>query len=395
MNASRTRLLASALAICAVALIAAGCGSSKKTTTTHAKTKPTSTQSSSSAAAAADVAYARAEYEKYMAIPKFIPPGPPFDAAKVRGKTIFSIPESTANPFNVAVAQGMAQAAKLLGINFIVYANQGEPSQQVQGMDEAISKHVNLIDLQGGTDPRVLLPQIKQAQAAHIPVVTSHLYDLTQTPVAVNYSIPDNYRLAAKLEADYVIANSDAKANVLILTSNEIVPTSAIVSELKSEFAAHCPACKLTFANVPVVDWATKIEPTVSTALTSDPSINWIIPIYDSMSEWVIPAIESSGHVGKTFISTFNGTPFVMKDLEDGNIVKCEVGEDLGWEGFAYIDAEARILAGLKLPRTIDEHTPLRVFTKANVDQAGVPPKLSTGYGDAYLSGYKKLWGLG
>jgi ribose transport system substrate-binding protein len=384
-----------ALAICAVALIAAGCGSSSHKKTTTTSKPPTSTQPSSSSAAAADVAYARAEVTKYMAIPKFIPPGPPFDTAKVRGKTIFSIPESTANPFNVAVAAGMAQAAKLLGINFIVYSNQGEPSQQIQGMDEAIARHVNLIDLQGGTEPSVLLPQIKQAQADHIPVVASHLYDFTQTPQAVNYSIPDNYRLAAKLEADYVIWQTHAKADVLAITSDEIVPTSAIVSELKHEFAARCPGCKLTFVNVPVVDWGTKIQPAVESALTADPKINYIIPIYDSMSEFVIPAIEASGHVGKTFISTFNGTPFVMKDLQDGNIVRCEVGEDLGWEGFAYIDAEARILAGLKLPRTINEHTPLRVFTKANIDQAGVPPKLSTGYGDAYLSGYKHLWGLG
>ena len=27
-------------------------------------------------------------------------------------------------------------------------------------------------------------------------------------------------------------------------------------------------------------------------------------------------------------------------------------------------------------------------------DDAGHPPQLSTGYGDAYISGYDELWGL-
>ena len=47
------------------------------------------------------------------------------------------------------------------------------------------------------------------------------------------------------------------------------------------------------------------------------------------------------------------------------------------------------------VPKTLDEHTPLRIFTKANVSEAGTPPKLSTGYGNAYVSGYNALWGTG
>jgi ribose transport system substrate-binding protein len=48
----------------------------------------------------------------------------------------------------------------------------------------------------------------------------------------------------------------------------------------------------------------------------------------------------------------------------------------------------------MQLPKTFDEHTALRVFTKDNVSEAGIPPRLSTGYGEAYLTGYKKLWGI-
>jgi ribose transport system substrate-binding protein len=81
--------------------------------------------------------------------------------------------------------------------------------------------------------------------------------------------------------------------------------------------------------------------------------------------------------------------------MQKGDIVRMDVGENLNWLGWAYIDAGARMLSGQKLPLQFDEHTPLRVFTKANVAQAGTPPKLSTGYGTAYQTGYKKIWGIG
>jgi ribose transport system substrate-binding protein len=339
--------------------------------------------------------YLRAQIQKYMALPKFIPPGPAFDTKKVRGKTIFSIPVSSANPFTANIETAMAGAAKALGINFIDYTNQAQVTQWVQGMGQAVSRKVNLIDLLGGTDPRVLGPQIAAAKKAHIPVGTSHLYDVTQTPVAVNFSIPADYQRAARLEADWVILDTKGKADVVIVTSNEIVPTPAIVHALKSEFAQQCGSgCKFTLINAPVADWATKIQPQVQSALVKDPNVNYVIPIYDSMSQFVVPAITAAGRTGKVHIATYNGTPFVMGYLEQGKAVRFEVGENLNWLGYAYIDAEARILAGVKIPRQFNEHTALRAFTSANIKQAGNPPKLSTGYGNAYLVGYKKLWGI-
>jgi ribose transport system substrate-binding protein len=340
-------------------------------------------------------AYLRAQIAKYMALPKFIPPGPAFDAKKAKGKTIFSIPVSSANPFTANIETAMAGAAKLLGIKFVNYTNQAQVPQWVQGMGQAISRHVDLIDLLGGTDPRVLGPQIAAAKRAHIPTATSHLYDITQTPVAVNYSIPADYQRAARLEADWVILDTKGKADVVIVTSNEIVPTPAIVKALKSEFAQQCgSACKLSLINAPVADWSTKIQPQVQSALVKDPNINYVIPIYDSMSQFVVPAITAANRTSSVHIATYNGTPFVMGYLAQGKSVRFEVGENLNWLGWAYIDAEARVLAGVKIPRQFNEHTALRAFTPANIKEAGNPPKLSTGYGNAYVVGYRKLWGI-
>jgi ribose transport system substrate-binding protein len=344
----------------------------------------------------ADIAYAKAQIAKYTGLPKFIPPGSKLNLSKVRGKTVFNIPDSSANPFanNIALAEG--QAAKLLGINYIDYHDQGLATQWVAGMYQAISRKVDLINVFGGVDPKVIHPQIVAAKKAGIRVIGTHIYDKTQHPLYVESNVVAPYVAAARLEADWVILDTKANADVLVVTSNEVVPTKAIVAALKNEFAQHCGStCKLSFFNAPVSDWATKIQSNVQSALLRDPKINYIIPIYDSMSQFVVPAIIAANKIGKVHISTYNGTPFVLGYMQQkSDIVRMDVGENLDWLGWAYIDADARVLSGQKLPLQFDEHTPLRVFTRANVKQAGTPPELSTGYGTAYQSGYKRLWGV-
>lgn len=356
----------------------------------------------SSKTQAIDFAALQAKLDKAAAIPAFIAPGPAFDSSKIKGKKMFSIPVSMANPFTANIQVGMQGGAKVIGLDYTTFSNQGQPSQWVQGMGQAITQKVDIIDLQGGTDPRLLGPQLAAARKAGIKLQTSHLYDVSQpAPASIDLSIPAEYTVAARLEADWIILQTKGKANIVVVQSDEILPTGPIVAAIKDEFAKVCgSACKITNLNAPVTEWATKITPGIQAAMIKDPTINYILPIYDSMSQFVVPAITAAGKTGKVFIATYNGTPFVMDLLKQGTVVKMEVGENLDWMGWAYVDAAARLLAGLTLPKPpnhFNEHTALRVFTAKNISEAiGKDGKaaLSTGYGNAYVAGYKKLWGV-
>src|SRR5438128_2346842 len=92
----------------------------------------------------------------YRAAPKFVAPGPAFDASKARGKTVFNIPLFSGDTFNQIVDQATGQAAKVAGLKFVQYSNQGKPSEWVAGMTQAIAQHVGLIILEGSPDPRAL-----------------------------------------------------------------------------------------------------------------------------------------------------------------------------------------------------------------------------------------------
>jgi ribose transport system substrate-binding protein len=324
------------------------------------------------------------------ALPRFVVPGPAFDASKARGKTIFLIPESSAIPFINTIDQSMKKVAKLVGVKIVEYPNQAQPAQWVAGMNQGIAQKPDLILLQGAPDPRVLQPQLKAAKRAGIPVLVTHFFEESDPlPPNVTALVRVQFDRAAALEADYAIVDAAGKADALVLTSDEVPIAKGMMKAIRGEFA-KCSACKLTVVNVPITDWATKIQSEVQSALVRDPGVNYVIPFVDGMVQFAAPGIVASGRSGRVKISTFNGTPYALKMIQDGDIVAADVGENLDWLGWANMDQALRILSGV--PPVRSEHTPLRIFDRANVDQTGKPPRVSTGYGNPYVGAYRRLW---
>jgi len=350
----------------------------------------------------AAVAAARADgldyFEKRLAPfahkPQFVAPGPAFDARTcMAGKSIFSIPVSSANPFTANIEKAMAAAAKKVGFKFTTWDNQGQSTQWVQGMNAAMNEKASLIDLLAGTDPRVLVPQVRAAQAAGVPVVASHYSGNEQSAQVrkmVTADVPIDYFTAGGLLLDWAVVQTKGNLDALVLIATGALSTDSMEAGIASELK-HCDHCKTRTINVTVPDWATRITPNVQSALLADPKINYIIAIYDSMAQFVVPAVTLTNSASRVKIDAFNGTPFVLGLIQDGK-VQMDLGENLDWIGHAIIDAEMRMLC--KLPEVHDPKIPFYIFDSHNAADAGHPPELSKGYGDAYVAGYAKLWEL-
>jgi len=342
---------------------------------------------------ASGIALARQALRAATAVPKFVAPGPPFNArAAMKGKTIFNVSIGTQDEF-IQVIEGVEQQiAKKVGFNFVSWANTGTPEQWSRGVQTAINEHASLIDLLG-LNPEQIAPAVAAAVKAGIPVVSTDAYDLSQKPPAslhLSAYVGIPYAKAGRLMADWTTVATGGKANALVIGSPEVVASAAQVGAIRSEFARVCPGCKVDYTGITIANWASQIEPTVEGAIRSNPSLNYVLPIYDSASQFVIPAITTEGATGRVHIATYDGTPFVLKDLESKTVVTMDVGQDLAWLAYAFIDQDMRVLA--KQPPVTNENLPLRVFTSANVKDTGVPPRNSTGYGKAYIPGYYKLW---
>jgi ribose transport system substrate-binding protein len=345
-------------------------------------------------AAADGLARAKEKLQKYTEKPVFVAPGEAFDAkACAKGKKQLSIPNSSANPFLKGIIDREKKAGAEVGLQVREWENQGQPSQWVQGMEFAIRDKYDIVDLISGIDPSTIEPQVKAAKAAGVKVMTSHFYDPSdkQNPL-VSSSLTIGFGEIGTILANWATVHTDGKANIVIIKSDEVPPTKPLVSNLKSELAANCPNCKIVQEiNVGVTEWATKIQPAVQAAVQANPNVNVVIPIYDSMSAFVVPALRLTGKTGKVKVATFNGTPFVLDFIQQG-AVDMDIGESLDWIAYATVDGHLRDLCGLKSPSALN--VPFYIFDKHNAADAGKPAAYDKGYGDAYISGFRKLWKL-
>lgn len=367
-----------------VVVAACGSGSGSSTTSTGSSGKSTSSGSGSGVAAA------QAALSKYAGNPAFVSPGPSFDASKLSGKTIFSLPANSSVPFVNTVDQVMGNYAKKLGINYVDYTNQQQQSQWVQGMNQAIGQKVNAIDLLAGIPPEQLAPQIQQAKTAGIPTIDTNERDASQpTDPNISAYVFAPFKLAGQLMADWAISQTKGKADVLVVTSNADVSSQAVQDGVNSEMSKLCPTCKVTAVNVNPVDWATQLQTTVEGSLSGDPKINYILPVFDSMSLFIAPAITAANKVGQVHIASFNGTPAIIDMIRTGNIVSMDVGENTSAVAAAGLDQIMRIMAGMKPG---NEQINPRVISKANASEFGAPAQSGQGYGNAFLNGYASTW---
>lgn len=347
------------------------------------------------APASCKLAPAQAAVAAAMKQPTFTPPGPAFDAKKAAGKSVVSIPQLI-NPFNEGNENAMAAVSKLVGVKFKQFVNSGTVTQYVQGFNQALANGANGIDL-FGADARQLQPQIAAAHKRNVVVTASQTYDNTQVAsvmpkLHVDAMTTWPYAETGKLFADWIIVDSHCKADVsMIYDPGDVPATAVLVGAMKSEFAKDCPSCKLSSNLVSVFDWSTKLQGVVQSAILKDPNINYMVPIYDAMTQWVDPAIVAAGKSSQIKVVSCSGTPSALKLVKNQNVLAMDIGTSATWEGYAVMDNMLRLLTGHK-PLAAQNY-PLRIFTKANVDQA--LPNPDAAFGTSFVTGYKKLWELG
>lgn len=373
----------------ATALAVAGCGGANE---------GAGAADVSDADVSAGVAAAQASLDQHAEDPAFTLEAPAFPMKDIAGKTIFTIPTNSENPYNVAVDEESQKVAESYGATWVEYTNQGQPTQWSAGVEQAVSQAADLIILSQGIDPTLIAPSLEKARAAGIPVLLTHTL-LRDEPVDPEVAdLVDAYTdaplaQANRLTVDWMTVRTGGDGHALIITSNEVPPAEAEVAAMQDELAAVCPKCTAKVVNVPVTDWATKIQSEVQSALTADPDIDFVLPLYDSMSLYAQAGIVAAGKKGQVEISSVNGTPAVLKIQQDDGVVTMNVGESIPWLAWATMDQAGRLLLGLEPVADGAQQTPLKVITEENIDETGTPPQADLGYGTAYVDGYQALWG--
>lgn len=376
-----------------VALLAfAGCGSSGSSGTTASGAADSTGTSSETSAVPAAVTDA---VEAGKKIPAFTFDGSPIDAASVvQGKTVVNVPWGTAVDYPVQVADQMTKAAKTAGLAWDTVKVAG-PDQWNRGVEAAVAQKPTLIDLLI-MDPTAVRPQVKNALAAGIDVTSTHFWDSSQSALADKEGLTGwtgiDYVKPARTIADWTIADSDGKANVLIIGGPDFTFNEPVLAAMKGEYTKYCPDCHFEISNIPATEWQSKIPSTVVATLQKNPDLDYIIPFSDPASANVIDGLRQANAVGKVKIATYGATPFVLDLVRKGDVA-FNCGYSVAWTGYAFVDQILRVLDGQK--QAPDIANGMRCFDSSNVAEAGDPATPGQGFGDAYLTGYEKLWGVG
>jgi ribose transport system substrate-binding protein len=354
-----------------------------------------SSASSSPSAAAHNTSQADAIVRQAEApLAAWTAPGPAVNAASVAGKQIAYIPDAPDIPYTEAVYAGFQQAASIVGVKSLFLTNDSTPSGWEQNISEAVSEHVAAIVLQG--IPSGLISQgIKQANAAHIPVIETSDEDVS-FPLASGVAAQVQYPVlqVGKIMAAYAISQSKGDVNAAVITSSDTSAATPLLKGIKQEFSAGCgSSCSYTVSDVPVADWATKIPQLVQSLLQSHPNLNWIIPLYDSEMPYIVPAITTAQDTSKVHVVSFNATPGIMKYLAQRNVLAGDVGNPEAWFGFEFMDQAIRLITHTAPLPTTKEYDPVRLFTSSNFTSQTLGESQQAWYGSAdFTSGYKKLW---
>lgn len=337
---------------------------------------------------------AKATLQRYTEKPEFTAPGEAFDMkACAAGKKMLSMPTSSGNAFLKGIIEREINVGKDIGLDVQEWESQGQPSQWIQGFDYAVREKFDVIDLISGIDPESVAPAVRAARDAGVKVMTSHFYDPSdkQSELA-DASLTIGFNEIGTILANWATVNTEGNANIMLLVLNEAPPTAPLVKGFKDTLAANCPKCRIIDEiNTAVAEWATKIQPAVQSSLQANPEINVIVPIYDSMSLFVAPALRLTGNVGKVKVATFNGTPAVLDLIRSGEVTM-DIGESLDWIAYATVDGYMRALCGAQPPAALN--VPFYIFDASNIDEVGNPAEFDKGFGDAYKEGFRKLWGL-
>jgi ribose transport system substrate-binding protein len=157
---------------------------------------------------------------------------------------------------------------------------------------------------------------------------------------------------------------------------------------MTKEFDENCSGCSYTVINIPVADWNTKTQSEIQAALQANPDIKYIYVLYDAMVAGAVPAVETLG-LTDVKIGSYNGSPFALDFIAQGDLVAFNVGEDTPGIGYATMDQAFRVLTGND---PVVTRTSIRLWDDTNVSEAGAPAVSGTGYGDANIAGFKALW---
>ena len=393
------------LAVLACGAVVASCGSSKSTSTTAAATATTKAAGTATTAAAsgaattaatasggnAGLAAAKANVAKYSKSDGTIGVTKPL-TKKAERKTIAWL-ECDVPTCAAYLTPGFKAATTALGWELkTIPMKSTDPGPAFQ---QAIDAGVNYIASTGLATAQYTA-QLAAAKAKGIGVLSCFGTDDPSEASGLLMQCGDEsfVQKTGPLMADWAIADSEGKANVLVVTIRDFPVLVVEEDAFKAQLTKYCPTCTVDTLSVTLADLTGgKVPAAVASKVQANAKINYVFNTFGDLPGGVTAALKSAGLDKKVKVY---GQDFSKIDLDE--IVAGTMGawsaNPKGYSGWLMVDAAARLSVGMKL----EEERAAAALPTIIINDAKTAKELSDAGGDWYPAGtdaaFKKLWGV-
>ncbi|WP_460062102.1 substrate-binding domain-containing protein [Streptomyces sp. YKOK-I1] len=315
--------------------------------------------------------------------------GPTTGPRAVPRKTLVYVAQTMTNPGVAGVAKGVRDAARVIGWNVRVIDGGGTPAGLQSAMSEAVALKPSGIVI-GGFDPNSTSGQVARANRAGIPLVGWHALAApgpSRRPELFT-NVTTRVEEVAEISARWVIAHSQGRAGVVLITDASI-PFARNKSELIRKELATCPGVRLlAYPNIPIPDAGSRTPREISSLLARF-GARWThsVAINDLYFADAAPAFRAAGKKGSGppyNIGAGDGDPSAFQRINSRQYQAATVPEPLSLQGWQIVDEFNRAFSGTPASGYT---APVHIATADN--SAGTTSWDPTGYRQAY----RTIWG--
>jgi ribose transport system substrate-binding protein len=273
---------------------------------------------------------------------------------------------------------GLQNAGKELGWDVTVVDGGGNPRQQNSAILDAVSAGANVVVLVA-VDPAAVQLGLKAAKDANVLVVSGSNGIDTPNPVVkpaegalgVAFDVGPNYAALGNAAAEWIIKDSDGKANIAIFSDKEFPSVLAFEAGLLDGLK-KCTGCVVSpqqyFTGNQV--GATLGQMTVG-YLRAHPETTYLFSPFDPAAGTQVPAIVQAGLGDKVKLVGVLGDQQNLDFVRKGMVQVADAAYDNEYMGWAMADQIIRTLNKQPLFEPRGENLPFTVLDKTNLPAEG------------------------
>jgi len=316
---------------------------------------------------------------------------------QVKGKTVYYVPITQQSPQFGVTEAALKTAFGKVGVTLQACNGNGTPTGISACLSQATAAHAGAI-ITDAIAYVLAANAFDAAIAAGIPVLNTNQIPDSAHPVAAKlgyiYAPGDELMVAV---ADWIINDSQGKAEVVINQSTDGPAPAAYIAAAKDEFAKQCPDCKVTINPISAANFAL-IPASTSSALLKNPNVKYVLAEFDQYLQPTLGGVQQAGRMAGVKGLTGGAQLAGLQMLKNKNFVYAAAGQASAYQGWVDADAVLRMMTGTGGDRLPEYTIPIRLFTRDNIGDIALTAEAEASgewYGPTdYPGEFLKLWGL-